>query len=283
MASPVALDHNFSEPVLASVSRWLKDVEFHHLRHIDPRLAELQDHELIYDLDDRDLPILVTHNWKMENDPRVVVAVHLTKFTLLTLRRAGDDMIFATGVLLRDIVPVLRKEVPKGQIFKAKRSQIRPRPAYMVLQDLARHANTTADALIELHLQFARRVDESIGQSGKCLTSRQLVLSALWGVSLGRDTSRDEEKIRGFQDAKVVQDRAGCARERLQVRCRGIGRYARRALLGALVWSSHDKRRHSRHRHGLDVQQPQPRSVWQSTGCVESASDRPIASGSTEA
>lgn len=151
MARQVALDHNFPEPVLASVDRWLKDVEFHHLRHIDPAVAELQDHELIYDLHDRDLSILVTHNWKMQNDPRVVVAVHLTKFTLLTLRRSGDDMIFATGVLLRDIVPVLRKEVPKSQVFKAKPSHIRPEPAYTILQDLARHDNTTADALIDLH------------------------------------------------------------------------------------------------------------------------------------
>lgn len=78
MARPVALDHNFPEPVLASVERWLKDVEFRHLRHIDPRLAELQDHELIYDLHNRGLSILVTHNWKMENDVRVVVAVHLS-------------------------------------------------------------------------------------------------------------------------------------------------------------------------------------------------------------
>lgn len=49
MARQIAVDHNFPEPVLASVDRWLKDVEFHHLRHIDPALAELQDHELIYD------------------------------------------------------------------------------------------------------------------------------------------------------------------------------------------------------------------------------------------
>jgi hypothetical protein len=60
MARQIALDHNFPEPVLANVDRWLKDVEFHHLRHIDPALAELQDHQLIYDLHDRDLPILVT-------------------------------------------------------------------------------------------------------------------------------------------------------------------------------------------------------------------------------
>lgn len=156
MARSVALDHNFPEPVLAGVDRWLKDVEFHHLRHLDPRLAELQDHDLIYDLHDRGLPILVTHNWKMENDARVVVAVHLTRFTLLTLRKAGDDMIFATGVLLRDIVPVLRKEVPKGQIFRARPSTIRPRPAYQVLQDLARHSGTTADALIDEHRPRSR-------------------------------------------------------------------------------------------------------------------------------
>ena len=135
MARQVALDHNFPEPVLASVDRWLKDVEFHHLRHIDPALAELQDHDLIYDLHGRDLSILVTHNWKMENDPRVVVAVHLTKFTLLTLRRAGDDMIFATGVLLRDIVPVLRK---RGTERPNLQGEAEPHPATARVRDASR-------------------------------------------------------------------------------------------------------------------------------------------------
>lgn len=151
MARPVALDHNFPKPVLAGVDRWLKEVEFHHIRDLDSRLAELQDHELVYELHDRGLRILVTHNWKMENDARVVVAVHLRRFTLLTLRKAGDDMIFATGVLLRDIVPVLRSEVAKGQIFRARPSRIQPRPAYQILHDLARHTGTTADALIDAY------------------------------------------------------------------------------------------------------------------------------------
>lgn len=149
MTRQVALDHNFPKPVLASVDRWLKEVEFHHIRDLDARLSELQDHELVYELHDRGLPLLVTHNWKMENDARVVVAVHLRGFTLLTLRKAGDDMIFATGVLLRDIVPVLRKEVPRGQIFRARPSKLHPRPAFRILQELARHAGTTADALVD--------------------------------------------------------------------------------------------------------------------------------------
>jgi hypothetical protein len=52
----------------------------------------------------------------MENDVRVVVAVHRTRFTLLTLRKAGDDMVFATGVLLRDVVPVgYRRQILASQ------------------------------------------------------------------------------------------------------------------------------------------------------------------------
>jgi hypothetical protein len=133
------------------VDRWVKEVEFHHIRDLDSRLAELQDHDLVYELHARGLPILVTHNWKMENDARVVVAVHLRRFTLLTLRKAGDDMIFATGVLLRDVVPVLQKEVPRGQIFRARPSKIQPRPAYQILQALARRSETTADALVKEH------------------------------------------------------------------------------------------------------------------------------------
>ncbi len=154
MARRVALDHNFPKPVLAGVQRWIKDVEeveFHFIRDLDPELAELQDHELVYALHDRDLTLLVTHNWKMENDARVLVALHLTRSTLLTLRRAGDDMIFATGVLLRDLVPVLRQDVPKGQVFRARPSRVTPRPAYRLLEQLGQPKGKTAQELIVEH------------------------------------------------------------------------------------------------------------------------------------
>ena len=41
--------------------------------------------------------MLVTNNWKMENDARVLVALERTRMSLLTLMKAGDDAIFATG------------------------------------------------------------------------------------------------------------------------------------------------------------------------------------------
>lgn len=151
MARRVALDHNFPKPVLAGVPQWIKEVEFHFISDLDPALAELQDHELIYALHGRDLTLLVTHNWKMENDARVLVALHLTRSTLLTLRRAGDDMIFATGVLLRDLVPVLRQEVPKGQVFRVRPSRVTPTPAYQLLDQVGRHEGKTAQQLIDEH------------------------------------------------------------------------------------------------------------------------------------
>ncbi len=43
--------------------------------------------------------------------------------SLMTLKKAGDDAIFATGVLLRDLIPLLKADVPRGQIFRARPSR----------------------------------------------------------------------------------------------------------------------------------------------------------------
>lgn len=71
MARPVALDHNFPEPILRCVNRYIPEVDFSWVRDIDPSLLRVDDHALLYELRDRGYSIVVTNNWKMENDVRV--------------------------------------------------------------------------------------------------------------------------------------------------------------------------------------------------------------------
>ncbi|MEX2619205.1 MAG: hypothetical protein WD250_03200 [Egibacteraceae bacterium] len=149
MPRPVALDHNFPEPILDCVRPWLPEVELAWVRSIGPGLGDVEDHELLYALRQHGYPVLVTNNWKMENDARVLVALERTRMSLLTLKKAGDDAIVATGVLLRDLVPLLRTEVPRGQIFRASPSRIQPRRALELLKGVAEQQGTSAEQLLK--------------------------------------------------------------------------------------------------------------------------------------
>jgi hypothetical protein len=84
MPRPVALDHNFPEPILACVAPWLPEVDLAWVRTIGSGLGDVEDHELLYALRAHGYPVLVTNNWKMENDARVLVA-------LAPRRRAGSS------------------------------------------------------------------------------------------------------------------------------------------------------------------------------------------------
>lgn len=126
---PVALDHNFPEPYLRPVLDLLPEFEFHWIKDLPPdrSLNLLEDHDLIYELAKRGFAVMVTNNHKMLDDLRVLVAIEQVRFTVVAIERAGDDPVFATGVLLRDLVDVVRINHPKGLY-------VRVRPARVKLQ-----------------------------------------------------------------------------------------------------------------------------------------------------
>lgn len=47
---PVALDHNFPEPVLKQVLRFMSEVAFHWIREIGTHFSDMDDHDLVYEL-----------------------------------------------------------------------------------------------------------------------------------------------------------------------------------------------------------------------------------------
>lgn len=132
---PIALDHNFPETLLRPVAPFLPEVELHWIRHLDPALAELQDHQLIFELHRRAFPIMLTGDYKMTSDPRVLVALEQTRMSLLTARGIGDDPILATGVVLRDLLPLVRNNHPQGLVYVARPSRVTPKRARELLAD----------------------------------------------------------------------------------------------------------------------------------------------------
>lgn len=133
---PVALDHNFPEPILRPLLKFMPEVQFHWIREIGPHFSELEDHDLVYELHRVGFSVMVSDDYKLRRDPRVLVAVEQTRMSLLTIQGVGEDPLLATGVLLRDLLPLLRSDIPKGLIYKLKPSAPRGQRAQNLAEDL---------------------------------------------------------------------------------------------------------------------------------------------------
>ena len=147
----VALDHNFPKPILEVVQRFIPEVEFVRIQPLDAWLADLEDHDLIYELARRQLTLMATTNYKMLNDESVLVAVHQTKLTVFAIEGVGDDSILAAGALLRDVLPALRKLTARGQVFRFRPTAPRAEPAFDALVSLAtrRHDKQSAQTILD--------------------------------------------------------------------------------------------------------------------------------------
>lgn len=154
----VALDHNIPLPLLTVLADYIPEVRLVPIRQIDQSLTEFEDHDLIYELARRDYAVMVTANYKMLEDPQVLVALHQTKFTLMAIEHAGDDALLATGALLRDLLPMLRKLNAKGQVFRSRPLAPTSVSPYRLLQGIAtRHDRQVDDLLDELKVSNWRQ------------------------------------------------------------------------------------------------------------------------------
>lgn len=110
------LDENFPQPLLAeavlqkAVRKRVK-LEIKLLREVDPALFGYLDHDLIRALDGRGAEGLITCDDSMLFRPEVQSAIEDTGFSVVTCRRAGDDPIRATGLLL-----VHLREIGQGHV-----------------------------------------------------------------------------------------------------------------------------------------------------------------------
>lgn len=152
--TPVALDHNFPEPQLRAMTDLLPDIAFHWIKDLPPgNLNEYEDHDLIYELHRRGFPIMVTLNHGMLDDERVLIAIEQTRVTLVAIEKSGDDPVFATGVLLRDLPDVIRTNHPKGLYFRVRPTRVRPKRVRAALRD----RGISADAVKRRGLDYDQR------------------------------------------------------------------------------------------------------------------------------
>lgn len=154
-ARPIALDHNFPEPILRAIAEHMPEFAFYWVKDLPPGdLNDLEDHDLIYELHRRGFPVMVTNNYKMLDDRRVLVAIAQTRLTVVALRGAGDDPIFATGVVLRDLRDILKANTRHGMYVLVRPSRVRLERAQARLTDLGADWNEER----QLHgLPYAQR------------------------------------------------------------------------------------------------------------------------------
>jgi hypothetical protein len=112
--------------LLQDVARWLPEFDFHWIKDLPPLdLNEFEDHDLAYELHRRAFPVMITNNHKMLDDRRVLVAIEQTRLTVVAIEGAGDDPIFATGVLLRDLRDVLKGNAPSDMYVRIRPTRVR--------------------------------------------------------------------------------------------------------------------------------------------------------------
>jgi hypothetical protein len=140
----LALDQNFPQPILDALAQYMPDIHLEHLSRIDRRLGDLEDHELVVALYQAGYEGLVTNNYKMLNDPRVLVALMKTKLTVFAIEGAGDDPIRATGAVFLDLPGAIsRRDPSKPHVFWLRPRNPQPQDAWDLFGRAAerRHSN----------------------------------------------------------------------------------------------------------------------------------------------
>lgn len=143
MARLFALDHNFPEPiveVLSEVSEGGGEAELVSVSDIDPRMADLEDWEIMLALHhhERGWDGLITTDSSMLNQPAELAVLLQTNLTLIVAMGAGDDPIKATGLLFAYLGGICsRTDARTAQVWKLAAAN---RPAHKPWRELKRVA-----------------------------------------------------------------------------------------------------------------------------------------------
>jgi len=121
-----ALDHNFPVPILSALSASIPEAELVPIGHIDKRLTDIEDWELLLalHLHPRGWDGLITTDTSLLSLPRELTVIMVCKLTIVAPVAAGHDPLRATGLLLTHlpyICAASRKDV--AQVWKLNAKQ----------------------------------------------------------------------------------------------------------------------------------------------------------------
>lgn len=149
-----ALDQNFPTPAVKALREYLIEAELVSVRDIDPRLARMDDWELLLSLHHR-IPRydgLVTTDSSMIRLPRELCVLLQTKLKLVVAEEAGHDPLKATGLVFAYLPQICRQSKPNSaQIWTLRASLRTPVDPWEHLAGIAKREKKTATELHEHH------------------------------------------------------------------------------------------------------------------------------------
>lgn len=145
-----ALDRNFPTPIVEALQEFQFAAELVRIDRIDPRMALLDDWELLVVLHQHERPWdgLITTDSSMLQLPRELAAMMQTKLTVVVAEGSGHDPVKATGLLFAHLGGVAKNTDP--DVAQVWRLRTATRPAddpWKLFSNVAQHQNVPVNEL----------------------------------------------------------------------------------------------------------------------------------------
>jgi hypothetical protein len=147
-----ALDQNFPQPIVDVLSEYMVEAELVPVGDIDPRLAELDDWELLLSLyhDERPWDGLISTDSDMLSLPREMSVLLQTHLTLVVAAGAGHDPLKATGLILTYLPWIAHHTIPtRAQLWLLRAANKPAEDPSDYLERIANKLGMTARDLFE--------------------------------------------------------------------------------------------------------------------------------------
>ena len=147
-----ALDHNFPTPIVEVLADFQSDAELVRIDAIDPRLADIEDWQLLLSLHHHHRPWdgLITTDHSMLRQPLELVTLIQTKLTLVVAVDAGHNPVKASGLLFAHLQNISKRTDPNTpQVWRLATASRPAEATWEILRSHAEHRHTTANALWE--------------------------------------------------------------------------------------------------------------------------------------
>jgi hypothetical protein len=149
-----ALDEDFPDTIITALGIGIPEAELVPIRHIDPRLRQMDDWKLLlslYHLGEWDG--MVSTDSSMLKLPRELAVIHQTNLTVVAIEQAGHDPVRAAGLLLVHLPTICRKTVRStGQIWKLGAQNKNHDDPWEELKRIAQHRKTSVKQLFHEHM-----------------------------------------------------------------------------------------------------------------------------------
>lgn len=164
-----ALDHNFPDPIVSVLSDFQADAELVRVDAIDPRMADLDDWELLLALHhhDRAWDGLITTDSSMLKQGPELAALIQTRMTLVVAKEAGHNPVKASGLLFAYLEGICQRTGPgKPQVWTLSAANRPPREPWDFVTKFAEHNHRdTADVWREFKLTAAQLAADPLAQT----------------------------------------------------------------------------------------------------------------------